>query len=282
LGFLSSLLSALATVCAWAAGHWGGYGHFPLLIQGLTQTSTAIDFVCGYLIDLLLWLTRFLGALPFSYLYLARPEAAAVVFYYLALVVAFILGLSRPGRGAGLALGAGLLLTMQAFFMSSCMEVLVTAEKVVVVRPWEPPLLLVLPQYPDAGLSGDRHQGRERGYLPAFHRDFVGAYLRSLSGRGDCTTSIVKARSQPATPFRPADRPVAALDLLCHLQSVASLRLKDTGPEVVSALPAAAVAVEEAQGVKLYKFRTWGLGVLVAERIWTTALSLLWRPPRGP
>lgn len=278
LGFLSSLIAALAIVCAWPASTaWGTICHLPLLSFALTQVCCVIDFFCGYLVDALLWLTRFLGALPLSYLYLARPQAVSVVFYYLALTVALIIGISRPGRGALLALGAGLLLTLQSFLFSSCLEVLVTREKAVVVNPFDPPLVLLLPRC--GGQTGtEQRRGATSGYLPAFHRDFAQSYLRSLSSRCQGTTKMRQLDGQslgpiPAGQNSPAGARVGSQsasppDLLWRdWQGIATLHRIDQGPVLVSALPAAAMEIEEAQGVKLYKFKTWGLACLLVKNL---------------
>jgi ComEC/Rec2-related protein len=256
LGFVSSFIAAVAIGCSWLTTSAGAnFCHLPLLVQILSQISSIIDFFCGYLIDLLIALTHFLGALPLAYLYLARPPAIVVAFYYLALAVAFIVGLNRPGRGALLAMVMGLLLTAHSFLNSSCLEMLVTKEQVVVVSPQDPPLLLLLPKSLDSGSLGDKYMDGAQGYLPTFHRDFGQSYLRSLTGRGDCLTKALYL-------------PKATKDLLwCDSQSIVSLYLKDGGPELASSLPAAAIEIEKAQGVQLYKFKTWGLGCNLIKRL---------------
>jgi ComEC/Rec2-related protein len=259
LGFISSLISALAFALTSSSSAFNPCCvllPLSLLAQLFSQISFAIDFLSGYLIDLLLWLTRSLGALPFSYLYLAPPAAISIVFYYLALFVSFLVGLDKPARGAVLALASGVALTGHSFLMSPCLEVFVAGQKVLIGRPLDPPLLLNIEAYGGPCERGDK------GYLPAYHRDFVQSYLRSLNGKPCCSVALpltqicrIECRPDGLLEATINDREKSA----SNYKKFVVVQVENGVPVLVSPFPGLATKVEEAQGIRFYRFQLWGL-----------------------
>ena len=273
MGFLSSFICATAGLILSAIAplpHSSLSLCLTAICCAFVQTAKLIDLVSGYLIDWLLALARFLAAAPLSYLYLARVPVSSVVFYYLALLLAFVSAFHRPRLAACLALGAASALTLQAFLLSSVVEILLDGNgnrnRIVVAGTQEQPLLITVgPEREVAGGSGTFLPGiKENGYLPGFHRDFVQSYLRSLS------------KTQPQTLALPAFGTYVCASRAWGGLTVASLASAqresgDGGDGNLIALtsdwPAAAVEVEEAQGVRLYKYKTWGALWLLIRRL---------------
>jgi hypothetical protein len=270
MGFASSLISAAGISCSWSAIGQGG-AVFPSywLIQMLLQFGSMIDYLCGYLIDLLLWLTDFLGRLPFSYLYLARPQPMAVVFYYLTLVVAFLLGLNKPARGVALAMVAGSGLIFYCFLNSSCLEVLVARDRVLIGRPFDPPILFQV-RSDSSALANNRYDANARGYLPNFHRDFMQSYLRSINSSSCCQMVLT---STDCCAIEMAGTKLVAVTKKQPLQTpyIVGLAIKAGQPKLSSPLPDSATELESCQGVKFFRYRTWGLLASLAGKF----LSLL-------
>jgi ComEC/Rec2-related protein len=262
MGFVSSFVSALALALApLAASDVGAFVHLSLIEQLFHQASALIDFFSGFLIDLLLLLARSLGSLPFSYLYLAPPQAVSIVSYYLFLFVSFLIGINRPACGALLALICGVLLTGQSFLFSPCLEVLVTKQKVLIGRPLDPVLMLDIES--PCRLQSSPGERAAQGYLPAYHRDFVLSYLRSLNGRA-CTASTLGAGSICRLAGKAGGGIVTDLGDSKHKLAnsgcpIASIDIEEGRPRVGSSFPAAAIYMEQAQEVRFYKFRLWGL-----------------------
>ncbi|MBS1997931.1 MAG: hypothetical protein JSS86_16525, partial [Cyanobacteria bacterium SZAS LIN-2] len=172
----------------------------------------------------------------------------SIVFYYLALLLAFVDGLARPARGAGLALGAGLVLTAQSFLFSPILEVLVDGTRVVVASD-----CLRLNAAP-AELPCGGKRPSVGGYLPGFHRDFVLSFLRSRKGRAQ---PLCFDLASAGGGYR---RCLAGKTLLAIASAPQPGGAGEGSPVCLSSdLPPAAIKLEEAQGVRLYKCQTWGL-----------------------
>lgn len=250
MGFVSSFICALGRMTTLLLPHGAGIIAALLcpMVGLLAKTAVFIDFFSGFLLDLLLALAKFLAALPLSNLYLAGPPVVSIVFYYLALLLAFVDGLARPARGAGLALGAGLVLTAQSFLFSPILEVLVDGTRVVVASD-----CLRLNAAP-AELPCGGKRPSVGGYLPGFHRDFVLSFLRSRKGRaqplcfdlasaGGGYRRCLAGKTLLAIAFAPQPGGAGEGSAVC----------------LSSDLPPAAIKLEEAQGVRLYKCQAWGL-----------------------
>jgi len=267
MGFLSSFICALTRLLCLAQCQLTSYAWFgaalTLIVSALNWLARSIDLLCGYLIDLLLLLARALSQLPFSYLYLARTPVSSVVFYYLALLCAFVVAFRRPRPAALLALGAAAALTLQSFLLSSALEVLVDSREklAVVVGAQEQPRLIRWPAAP--------HLSAATGYLPGFKRDFVRAYLRHLHFVQALGEKDELVPEQPQALSLPANG-----TFVCRSASWGGLALcrlsLDRGADLsclASPLPAAAIEKEEAQGVRLYKYKTWGVLCFLWQRV---------------
>jgi len=157
--------------------------------------------------------------------------------------------LTRPKRGASIAFCSGLLLIIQSFLLSSCLELLLTRNCAVICAPQGAPVVLSF--LPAAQCA----PGRRTGYLSGFHRDFAQSYLHSLGGRGQ---PLIKTLEPPASIEGGKCYGLGPLYASLKVQP-AYLHFSNGDPQISFLVPAAAVAIEEAQDVRFYKVKTWGL-----------------------
>jgi hypothetical protein len=262
---MSSLISAVSIVChLCTAAPWGEFWFLSWLSQMLAQISALIDYLCGYLIDLLIWMTDLLGTMPFSYLYLARPEPGIVVFYYLTLVVAFLCGLSKPARGTIFAILAGCLLISYCFLQSSALEFLVAPDRVLIGRPFDPPILLQL-QMDNSSPASNINRESGRGYLPAFHRDFMQSYVRAISAPA-CSNQTITAVQSCKIVSDGGRLTVCFGGGSPLLAKVLEVSNADHGLKISLPPQPAALVMEEAQGLRFYRLKMWGLLAIMAGR----------------